>query len=87
MVAGRKGAITVKGVINITEAVVGLETTKQRATDTGQIVSCPHCQTDCRLLLSKNGFFLFLCRQCGLQAFARGTGSNPWFASLLKEKG
>jgi len=54
--------------------------------DTGKKVSCPSCGEECRLLVSKKGRFLFLCKGCGLQCFSRGEKSEKWFGKLTKKE-
>ena len=51
--------------------------------DTGKKVLCPSCGEECRLLVSKKGRFLFLCKGCGLQCFSRGKESVKWFGKLV----
>jgi len=54
--------------------------------DTGKKVLCPSCGEECRLLVSKKGRFLFLCKGCGLQCFSRGKESEKWFGKLIKKE-
>lgn len=64
---------------------VNEEGNKAASQDTGKKVLCPSCGEECRLLVSKKGRYLFLCKGCGLQCFSRGEESIKWFAKLIKK--
>lgn len=58
---------------------------KRKAEKTGDLVQCPHCHNLANLQVTKKGRSMFLCHNCGLQCFSRGTESEKWFGKLVEK--
>lgn len=76
----------VTAVNTAADSKVNGEGTMGGSQDTGKKVLCPSCGEECRLLVSKKGRFLFLCKGCGLQCFSRGKVSEKWFGGLIMKE-
>lgn len=85
MVYGIWLTYTVYGYLRESKWGKDMVSDRRKAEKAGDQLECPHCGELADLLVTRKGRSMFLCHNCGLQCFSRGTESEKWFGKLVEK--